>query len=132
MSDSFEKISNGIQLPALTAGPTATAGQIWFKNSTTALRLEGMNLELTAGMGLRISGAGGGPRLDVATLVGGTVTVSNTSVTATSKIFLSHQNSSGTIGTLSLGTIVGGTSFVINSTSILDTSDVAYLIVQEF
>jgi hypothetical protein len=64
-----------------------------------------------------------------ATLVGGTVTVSTTSVTASSKIFLSRNTAGGTVGDLRQGTIVAGTSFVINSASGTDTSTVNWWIV---
>ena len=54
---------------------------------------------------------------NVATLTSGTVTVSNTRVTAASKIRLTRQakNSSTAIGSLNVGTISAGTSFVIQS-----------------
>lgn len=64
-----------------------------------------------------------------ATLSAGTVTVDNTSVTASSLIFLTNAGASGTVGTLSVGTITAGTSFVINSSSSTDTSKVNWLIV---
>lgn len=63
------------------------------------------------------------------TLAAGTVTVSNTSVTASSLIFLTNGGVGGTIGTLSVGTITAGTSFVINSSSSTDTSKVNWLII---
>jgi hypothetical protein len=68
--------------------------------------------------------------LGVATLAAGAATVSNTRVTANSKIFLSGQNSSGTAGELTLSAKVAGTSFTITSTSGSDTRDVAWWIVE--
>lgn len=59
-------------------------------------------------------------------LVAGTVTVSNTFVTANSRIFLTNQLVGGTVGILSIGTRVAGTSFVINSSSATDTSKIAW------
>ncbi len=73
---------------------------------------------------------GSNKRMGVATLVGGTITVSNTSVTASSRIFTSRQTAGGTLGHLSIGTIVAGTSFVINSSSATDTSVVAWLLIE--
>ena len=64
-----------------------------------------------------------------AALVAGTVTVSTTSVSAASKIFVTHATPGGTMGHLSQGTIVAGTSFVINSNSGTDTSTVNWWIV---
>lgn len=67
--------------------------------------------------------------LGVATLVGGTVTVSNTSVQANSRIFLTVQTAGGTQGFLRIQTITPGTSFVITSTSATETSIISYFIV---
>lgn len=66
-----------------------------------------------------------------ATLVGGTVTVSNTRVTASSRIFLTDATTGSlvNIGTPTVGTIVAGTSFVINSSNVLDTSNINWLII---
>ena len=65
-----------------------------------------------------------------ATLINGTVSVSNTQVTANSIIILTNVNvnASTAIGTLTQGTIVAGTSFVVNSRrqnspSSIETSD---------
>lgn len=73
---------------------------------------------------------GSNKRMGVATLSSGTVTVSNTTVTASSRIFLSRQTASGTLGHLSVGTVVANTSFVINSSSGTEASTVAWLIVE--
>ncbi len=73
------------------------------------------------------------------TLVNGTVTISNTCVTANSIILLTNINinESSAIGTLTQGTITAGTSFVVNSRkqnnpSTIETADVStfqYLII---
>jgi hypothetical protein len=73
---------------------------------------------------------GANKRMGLATLVGGTVTVSNTSVTASTRIFTSRQTAGGTLGHLSIGTVVASTSFVINSSSATDTSVVAWLLIE--
>lgn len=59
-----------------------------------------------------------------ATLVAGTVTVSNASVASGSVIFLTCGAVGGVPGLLSVGTITAATSFVINSSSDTDTSTV--------
>jgi hypothetical protein len=64
-----------------------------------------------------------------AVLVGGTVTVSTAEVQAGDVILLTNVLTGGTIGILSVGTIVAGTSFVINSNSGSDTSTLAWQIV---
>lgn len=73
---------------------------------------------------------GANKRMGTSTLVGGTVTVSNTSVTANTRIFTARQATGGTVGHLSIGTVVAGTSFVINSSSATDTSTVAWLLIE--
>lgn len=82
-----------------------------------------------AGQGLKVK-EGTNATMGVATLVGGTVTVSTTKVTANSRIFLTRQNASGTIGSPGISARSAGTSFTITSTNILDTSDVAWLIME--
>lgn len=64
------------------------------------------------------------------TLASGTVTVKNTQTRADSLIQLTNCVAGGTLGSLSVGTRVANTSFVINSTNILDTSTVCYEIKQ--
>lgn len=95
-----------------------------------ALTING-NVSLnTAGNKLFIA-TGSNASVGTATLSGGTVTVSTTAVTASSKIFLTDATTGvlTNIGTPTVGTIVAGTSFVINSTNVLDGSSVNWLII---
>ena len=77
----------------------------------------------TAGKGLQIK-EGSNAKMGTSTLVAGTVTVSNTSVTANSRIFLSIAS----LGTVTIPTAVAvtatsvGTSFTITSANAVDTS----------
>ena len=64
-----------------------------------------------------------------AAMTAGTITISNTRVTANSRIFLTHASLGGTQGILSVGTITAGTSFIINSSSVLDTGTVNWFII---
>lgn len=82
-----------------------------------------------AGGGLIIR-EGSNARQGVATLVGGTVTVANTSVTANTRIQLTSQADGGTPGFLRVSARVAGTSFTITSSSGTDTSTVAYLMTE--
>jgi len=100
---------------------------LWLKGSITATACD-LILE-TAGRGLKIK-EGSNARMGQSTLVGGTVTVSNTSVTANSRIFLTCAVTGGTQGILSVGTITASTSFVINSSNGADTSTVNWIIVE--
>jgi hypothetical protein len=81
------------------------------------------------GHGVKIK-EGSNAKMGVATLVAGTVTVSTTAVTATSRIYLTVQTVGGTQGFLAIANVVAATSFDINSTDIADTSTVAWLIVE--
>lgn len=67
----------------------------------------------------------------VATLVAGQVVVANTSITATSRIFLTSQQDGGTPGWLRVSARTAGTSFTIQSSSGSDTSVVAYEIFEQ-
>ena len=77
------------------------------------------------GSGLAVA-EGSNAKQGVATLSGGTVTVSNTSVTANSRILLTIQSPGGTVGSVYISGRTASTSFTITSTSALDSSIVAY------
>jgi len=65
-----------------------------------------------------------------AVLVGGTVTVATSRAHGTlTEIFLTRRVAGGTLGNLSIGTIVNSSSFVINSDNALDTSTISWFIV---
>lgn len=86
---------------------------------------------------LRAGGLGGGlsiaegpnGRMGVNTLVGGSVTVANTSVAATSRVFLQRQTPVGALGHLSF-TVNPGVGFTITSSSATEASEVAWLLVE--
>jgi hypothetical protein len=62
------------------------------------------------------------------TLVGGTAIVGNRSVTANTFIFLQNIGGGGTPGVLIVGPVTPGVSFTIASTSLADTSEVAWML----
>jgi hypothetical protein len=66
----------------------------------------------------------------VATLAAGTVTVSESSITANTRIFLTSQNTGGTPGWVHVSARSAGVSFTITSSSGTDTSSVAYLLIE--
>lgn len=82
-----------------------------------------------AGKGLSIK-EGSNAKMGAATLVGGTVTVNTTAVTANSRIYLTSQVDGGTPGYLRVSGRVAATSFTITSGSGTDTSTVAWMIVE--
>lgn len=81
-------------------------------------------LVAAAGSGLRVK-EGSNAKQGVATLVAGTVTVANTSVTANSRIFLTGQDNNVT-GSLRVSARTASTSFTITSSNSGDTGVVAY------
>jgi hypothetical protein len=106
-----------------TDGYFAAVGTIYGSN----LSLTGDVVVQTAGRGLQVR-EGTNAKMGVSTLVAGTVTVSTTAVTATSRILLTGQNSSGTHGELTVSARTAGTSFTITSSSATDTRSVAWII----
>lgn len=72
---------------------------------------------------------GSNRRMGNSSLSGGTVTISNTSVTATTRIFLTKQSSGTPVatGTVRISAVVPGTSFTITSDNAADTSDIAWV-----
>lgn len=106
-----------------------TAGALRLEIDTSGhVKVTGGNLIVdTAGMGIRLK-EGSNARMGVSTLVAGTVTVSNTSVTANTRILLTVQS----LGTVAVpqavypSARVPGTSFTITSADATDTSVVLW------
>lgn len=113
---------------------------IWYAATTAALSLSATGIltaEIndvkiaTAGKGLFVK-EGSNAKMGTAVLVAGTVVVSTTAVTANSRIFLTAQS----LGTVTIGqglavsARTSGTSFTILSQSAIDTSTVAWFIVE--
>lgn len=73
---------------------------------------------------------GSNKRMGQATLIGGTVVVSNTSITANTRIFLSRETLGGTAGHLAISARTASTSFTILSSSGTDTSTVNWLLIE--
>ena len=116
------------QAGALTATTslTATLGAITATNGNLVLGTAG-NKILSSSVGA--SAAAGNNSFGKVTLIGGTITVSTTAVTASSIIMLTRQTVGATgaaaLGMLTIGTIVAGTSFVINAWKTTDATDLA-------
>jgi hypothetical protein len=73
--------------------------------------------------------SGSNTRVGTATLVAGNISVSNTTVTANSLIYLTTQTVGGTPGALYIGAKSAGTSFAVSSSNVADTSTFAYFII---
>jgi hypothetical protein len=108
---------------------SGAAGSFAGNLKLTDLQAVGNLIVQTAGKGLQLQ-SGTGARAGDTTLVGGTITVTNTTVTANTKILLTRKTSGGTIGTAITYTVNAGASFTINSDNILDTSTFTYLLVE--
>lgn len=100
---------------------TATAGNITATNGNLVLGTAGNKLSIATGLNASVG-------ISVA-MIGGTTMVSTSAVTSSSIILLSVDTPGGTQGILSVGTIVNGVSFVINSSDASDTSTVSWLII---
>lgn len=73
---------------------------------------------------------GANEQMGIATLVGGTVTVNNTKITANTRIFYAVDVAGGTQGFLRISARTAGTSFTITSTSGTETSTVVWMLVE--
>lgn len=107
-----------VSLPSTVVAPGSVT-------ATTFLATTNGNLTLgTIGNKLIIKPGSNASIGTSANMVSGTVTVSTTAVDASSIIFAVHNTIGGTPGVLSVpvGSIVAGTSFVINSSATTDTS----------
>jgi hypothetical protein len=123
---------------SVTAGTsiTATSGNITATNGNLVLGTAGNKL-LSTSVGTTTSA--GANSFGSVTLSSGTATVSTTSVTSSSLIVIWRQaiGASTGLGDLTVGTIVNGTSFVINSSELTspgiplptDASVVGYIII---
>jgi len=96
--------SGGVRYLSISADGTAITSEI------------GNLVFATAGTGIKIK-EGSNARMGTATLSSGTVTVSNTSVTANTRFSVSRvgKGSSTAIGALDVGAVTSLTSFVINA-----------------
>lgn len=82
----------------------------------------------TAGKGYRVK-EGANAKMGTATLVAGKVTVANTSVTATSRVFLQAKGAKGAhIGGLTVTAKVAATSFTVESAEAEDVREFDYII----
>ena len=125
-TDAFDRLrEDGTGTVTIGSGTGARDVQ-YGRTAANTLGLTATDLDIvTAGRGLKVA-EGSNAKQGTATLVAGAATVANTSVTATSRIFLTSQADGGTPGFLRVSTRTAGTSFTITSSSGTDTSTVAY------
>lgn len=122
--DTFSPTAQGAKLSFLVT-PSGTASGI---TGMTILDSGQVSLP-TVGTGLSIA-EGTNAKMGTAVLVTGAKVVSTTAVTANSRIQVTSNVDGGTPGWLRVSARTAGTSFTITSSSALDTSTVAWLIIE--
>jgi len=117
--DAFNEAWSPAGYTVLSSGQSDGQWNIW-EGQAKALNLG------TAGGGVAIK-EGANARQGVSTLVGGTVDVANTSVTANTRVDTFRQEAGGTLGHLSIAKNAG-VGFTINSSSATETSNVGWVL----
>jgi len=119
-------------VPLLLKGAASQSGNLteWRNSSNTLLSSvdSAGNLALVTGQKLKV-GTGTNASAGTATLVGGTVTVATTAVTASSLILVTPTSTGANSGVLAVTAQAAGTSFTVTSTNVLDTSTFSWMIV---
>lgn len=107
----------------LGGGTTDASNGLLQVSGNIAMEISGNKLNIATGSNASIGIS--------ANMVSGTITISTTAVTASSIIFLTGIDAAGVAadGVLDIGTIVAGSSFVINSSVLTDTRKVQWWIV---
>ena len=128
------KTSANNDITATSGNISATSGSLSAGTTVTATlgnvtATNGNLVAGTAGNGLVIR-TGNNARIGLATLIGGTITIANTSYTANSRLFLTMVSPGGSPGFPYLGSSTPGVNFVIASTSGTDTSTYAWMLVE--
>lgn len=109
--------------------PTSPNIGDFYGTGTRNLNLNANLVLPTVGDGLKIK-EGANATMGRAVLVAGVVIVNTNKVTATSEIFLTSNVDGGTVGFVRVSARVAGTSFTITSSNVLDTSTIAWIIIE--
>jgi hypothetical protein len=122
----------GVELVPTGGQPRVLIGQGLTDDGTNGVQICGANLAFTSvGKGLRIK-EGTNARMGEATLVVGTVVVSNSTITANTRVLLSRRTISGTPGHLTYvkDTTLGAEKFTINSDQATDAGVVTWMLIE--
>lgn len=126
-SDTFDRIRWNADGNIHFGPGSGSRDTTWGRTNTTQIGSSDSDIATTlAGKGFRVK-EGSNAKMGTATLASGAATVSNTSVTSTSRIFLTSNADGGTPGWLRVSARTAGTSFTITSSSGTDTSTVAWI-----
>jgi hypothetical protein len=109
-----------------TSTTNGTSVLTWDDTNKVTLPIGPLNFTSLAG-GLSFKSGSNG-RVGTGTLVAGTLTVGNTSVTANTKILLTSDGGGVNIGALYVLSQTATTGFVVNSTNAADTASFHYLL----
>jgi hypothetical protein len=122
-------------ISALTTGTlrvtsTSVVGQV----TASGLDVTSSVYLSATGTGLSLNEAGSGPKQGTATLVAGTKGITNSGITASSRIFLTTQSGTpaGSIGALYIAGKSAGNSFTVASTAAADASTFAFEIFEPY
>jgi len=114
----------------ITLGDGTTADVNLYRSAANTLATDDDLAINAAGKGLKVKEGSNAKMGVTSAMTAGSITVSTTAVTASSRIFLTAQTTGGTPGALRVSARTAGTSFTITSTSGTDTSTVAWMIVE--
>ena len=98
--------------------------------SSTLTITNGDLIDANPGRALKVKEGGAAARMGRVSLVGGTISVNTTAITALSEVLLCCQVPAGTPGHLRVSARTPGSSFTITSSDALDTSAVAWLLIE--
>ncbi len=115
--------SGGVATFSVSGSPSIAGTYSSSNTATNALDLTGVN------GGIRIASGSNG-RIGTFTLSGGTVAVSNTGVTANTKVLFFPTSTSAALGAWDVESITASTGFTINSTNLADANTGWYLLIE--
>lgn len=101
---------------------SAAAGDIWSSQVGSKLHIRSPKAGLWVVDGVAGAWTLVAPRIGNVALIGGTITVTNSTVTANSAVLLTRKTAGGTIGMSVTYTLNAGVGFTMTSDNVLDTS----------
>jgi hypothetical protein len=116
--------TGAVSIGNATGNTTIAAGNLTVTNGNLSLGTLGNKINITTAASGTNASVG-----KTASMAAGTIVVATAAVTASSIILVSHATAAGTMGNLSIGTIVPGVSFAILTDNVLDTSTVNFMII---
>jgi hypothetical protein len=133
-------VATNATLNVLTSNVSTAGNLVVATNSTlnfvtaSGLAVKSSVLLTSTGTGLSLNEAGSGPKQGTGTLVAGTKGITNSGITASSRIFLTTQTGTpaGSIGALYIAGKSVGNSFTVASSAAADASTFAFEIFEPY